>query len=355
MSRAARWIALTLGLGLLAAPPARAEGPAWQFQVTEVVRPGQKATITLQSQNEVYDVRLTIAPQVAGAGKGTTFALKRLAPGQTKKVSWAVPAGVSLWTGTLIGSAEGATTTANLNMKIASVGPLDVKLSKKDVDLEHGRVIVTPTHAVESVDVQAWDADGRQLVDARIEPQALDGGRYAIAFDVPEGANVRRVELKLTDPYGAWAGLRVVRWYDEVEHDRVEFESAKWDIRPDEAPKLDRAISALKVAVEKFRAELGDDAATVDAGVYVAGYTDRVGSVADNLVLSRNRARAIAGYFAAHGVTVPIWFQGFGEAVQAAVTEDEVDEPANRRALYVLTNSAPSGPAFPSGDWKRLK
>ncbi|MCB9536903.1 MAG: OmpA family protein [Myxococcales bacterium] len=341
-------------LVLLAASAARADGPKWQFQVTEVVKPGQKATLTLQPQNTVHEVTLTLTP--GGAGKAVTFRAKKLPAGQAKTFSWAVPGGVSTWTGELTGSADGATTTAKLELKIAAVAPLDVQLAKKDIDLVGGRLVVVPSNPLAKAELKAWDATGAQIADDEVEPQALEGGkRFAVTFDVPDEANVRRVELKLHDAYGTWASLRVVRWYDEVEHDRVEFESGKWDIRPDEAPKLDRAIAALQKAIAKFRAELGDDAAAVDGGVYVAGYTDTVGSDADNLVLSRNRARAIAGYFAKHGVTLPIYYQGFGEAVQAVATADDVDEPHNRRALYVLTNAPPEGEAFPKASWTRLK
>lgn len=346
--------AMILAAVLLVSGAAHAEGPKWQFQVTEVVKPGQRATITLQPQNTVHEATLTLTPD--GAGKAVTFRAKKLPAGQAKAFSWAVPGGVSTWTGELTGSADGATTTAKLNLKIAAVAPLDVQLAKKDVDLVAGRLVVVPSNPLAKAELKVWDATGAVIADEEVEPQALDGGkRFAVTFDVPDEANVRRVELKLHDAYGTWASLRVVRWYDEVEHDRVEFESGKWDIRPDESPKLDRAITALQQAIAKFRAELGDDAAAIDGGVYVAGYTDTVGSVADNLTLSRNRARTIARYFAQHGVTLPIYYQGFGEAVQAVATADEVDEPHNRRALYVLTNAPPEGGAFPKASWTRLK
>ena len=87
---------------------------------------------------------------------------------------------------------------------------------------------------------------------------------------------------------------------------------------------------------------------------YIAGYTDTVGNAAYNRDLSKRRARSIAAWFRAQGLKIPVYYEGFGESVLAKKTPDETDEPANRRALYILTSQAPSGAPFPSAKWKRL-
>jgi outer membrane protein OmpA-like peptidoglycan-associated protein len=339
--------------GLLLASPALAEGPRWSFQASQRVQPGVKAEIALQSANTAHGVKLVLVP-VSGGGAQQTFSVKRLKAGARKVFRFNVPPGASVWRGELTGAAEGTTSTAILDLKVVSARALDVQVSKADVDLAAGRVVVRPTNPLDKVEVQAWDAEGGQFIDdqGRVSVQ---GAVTHVNFDVPADTNVRRVELKLFDAYGFWAALRIVRWYDEVAHDRVEFDSAKWDIRPEQAPKLDAAIVALGQAIAKFRAELGDAAATVDGAVYVAGYTDTVGGVADNAALSEKRAASIARYFKAKGLSVPVWYAGFGEAVQALSTADEVDAPANRRALFILANSAPTGEAFPNARWRQLK
>ena len=75
----------------------------------------------------------------------------------------------------------------------------------------------------------------------------------------------------------------------------------------------------------------------------------------DLLLLDAQRAEAIARYFKAHGVTVPIYYQGFGEDALAVPTADAVDEARNRRAVYVLANVPPRGAQFPRAQWKRLQ
>ena len=336
-----------LATGLLGG--AHAEGPEWQYQATPTVKPGQPASLSLGAAKGAFGVRLTLR---SDAGVEKVFNFKQLKPGKLVTIKFPVPEGVSQWTGTLEGSAEGATTTSQIELKVVSAGPLDVKFDKKDVDLEAGRIRVRPNHEVSRVEIQVYAGEDTPAIDGEADVH-MEGGYAVIGFEPPE-STVDRVELKLHDPYGYWAALRIASWLVEIAHDDVVFESGKAEIRTAEATKVDVAIAALAAELAKYRARLGNAAADVDVRVYVAGYTDTVGSPGDNLRLSGERAEAIARYFRAHGVTHPIYHQGFGEAALAVSSGDEVDEPRNRRATYVLSNVAPRGPAFPGAHWKRL-
>ncbi len=329
-----------------------AAGPQWSFRVIDTVKPGQPAQLILQPRNTVHGVVVTLTPD---RGKARTFKIKRIRAGEARTLKWKVPLGASMWKGTLVASADGATTTAPIELKVVSAKPLDVRLSKRDIDLTTARVVVRPTNPLAKAEVRAFDGEGAQVLDTVGDLEPLGKGATAVLFDVPEDTALRRVELKLHDEYGYWAALRIVSWYAEIEHEEVIFETAKWDVRPEEAPKVLHAGEALNREIARFRRELGDDAATLDVQVYVAGYTDTVGSSADNQGLSDKRAKAIAMFFREHGVKVPIHYQGFGEAALAVETPDDTDEARNRRALYVLTNVPPRGGAFPRARWKRLR
>ena len=342
-----KWLAPLLLGGV-----AWAGGPQWQYRVVDTVPPGKPAQIVLQPKNTVHGIELQLT---SDRGQTLRFEVKRIAAGKAHPIRFKVPAGETKWTGTLVGSADGATTTAPIELKTVSAKPLDVRLSKKDIDLSAARVVVRPTNPLAKVEVRAYGEDGEQVLDTVGDVVELEKGLVAIDFEVPTGAVLRRVEMKLHDPYGHCAALRIVSWYAEVDHEEVEFESAKWDIRPSEVPKVDRAIARLLGEIARFRRELGNDAATLDVQVYVAGYTDTVGKSGDNKALSHKRARAIATYFASHGVKVPIHYDGFGEDALAVDTPDDTDEAKNRRALYVLSNVAPRGGAFPNARWRRLK
>ncbi len=328
-----------------------AAGPRWQYRVIDTVKPGQPAQLILQPQNTVHGVVVTLT---SDRGKTRTFKVKRIKAGKSHAIKWKIPLGKTKWTGTLTGSAEGATTTAPIELTAVAAKPLDVRLSKRDIDLTAARVVVRATNPLQKAEVRAYDTEGDQVLDTTADLEDAGKGATAVRFDVPADTTLRRVEIKMHDAYGYWAALRIVSWYAEIDHEEVEFETAKWDIRPTESPKVDKAIRALTSEIARFRRELGNDAATLEVQVYVAGYTDTVGKAGDNQVLSHKRAKAIAEYFREHGLTVPVHYQGFGEGVQAVETPDDTDQAQNRRAVYVLSNVPPSGGNFPRARWKRL-
>lgn len=75
----------------------------------------------------------------------------------------------------------------------------------------------------------------------------------------------------------------------------------------------------------------------------IEGYTDTLGSVADNMRLSQRRADVVARALARLGLP---WnrmtITGYGESRLARATADEVSEPLNRRATFrISTRSTP--------------
>ena len=156
------------------------------------------------------------------------------------------------------------------------------------------------------------------------------------------------------DQVGYWMSVRLVDFHVEIPHDEIEFPTAAFDVPIDQAEKLDRVVMQVQDELNKFRKELGDPRAAIDAELYVAGFTDTVGKAGDNDALSLKRAEAIARYFWSNGVGIPIYYAGFGEHGLAVATPDETDEPKNRRARYILTNTRPRLD-MGGRQWKRLK
>jgi outer membrane protein OmpA-like peptidoglycan-associated protein len=156
-----------------------------------------------------------------------------------------------------------------------------------------------------------------------------------------------RIELKVTDVNDFWITWEILRFYLEIPHEEVVFESGKWDIEDSQKSKLDSALSLLIDSVKKY-------GKNVECQVYIAGHTDTVGSFSDNRLLSQKRARSIGMYFIKNGLKkVPIFIRGFGEESLAVKTDDNVPEEKNRRALYIVSTLPPnlSGP----GNWQRIQ
>lgn len=226
---------------------------------------------------------------------------------------------------------------------------LEIKVTKEDVDLANRTLYFTLNKPAESVEVRIFSPEGELLAEkAELLDGAAAGTRLSVNWpELTDNADNFRLELKVTDVDQFWVGWEVIRFYLEIPHEEVVFETGKWDIRPSEAPKLDAAMKLLVDAVAKYGKNM-------ECQVYVAGHTDTVGSLADNRGLSNKRARSIADYFVAHGLKrIPIWVRGFGEEALAVQTQDSVAEERNRRALYIISTFPPETPG--PGSWQRIQ
>ena len=336
-----------------------AEGPIWEHQFDPNVPPGQKAKLTLRPQNQVHEMSLSLTEEKSG--KTVNFKAKVLKAGESKTYSWDVPKGISNWRGELTGSADGATSTAPIEFRILSLGPLEIRIDKADIDLDRGQLLLTSDRPLQQVEAIAFDQNGQKALDGPVSFSEREDGKILVELNPPKDAQLRMIKLKFTDELGYWFAENIASWQVEVAHEEVVFESGKADIHPAERPKLDRSVQSIQQTLANINKELRryEEALGVRSGVewrlYVAGYTDTVGQDQDNLALSLKRAEAISRYFKQHGVPVPISYQGFGEKGLAVETPDNTDEIRNRRALYVLGSSMPSGKSFPAQNWKNLK
>jgi hypothetical protein len=255
------------------------------------------------------------------------------------------------------------TTTAALLLAIAvSSAPsgataapkgIQVQVNKDDIDLANRVVHFRLNKDADSASLQVFGEKG-ELLGEQVELYngAKAGTDLAISWpELPPGTENFRIDLKFTDVSEYWVGLTICRFSGMVPHEEVVFESGKWEIRPGEAPKLDAAIPKIIEMLERSKACSENDRA-----LYIAGYTDTVGSVADNRELSRKRAHSIAQYLLANGLgdqKIQVYVRGFGEEALAVQTGDSVDEERNRRADYIVSNYQPeiAGP----GAWVRIK
>lgn len=223
--------------------------------------------------------------------------------------------------------------------------PLSVDLSKASANVDDRTLTVQVTAPVVDAEVKAYGAR-KALLDERRFPIGAGPGEIEVPW-VGSPGDVVLLDVKLNGD-SAWAGFTYSPWFLDIPHDDVLFESNSDVIRPEEEPKLQATLVQLKDVLDKY----GD---VVPVKLFIAGCTDTVGDRGSNRALSSRRARAIAKWLRNHGYNKPIFYHGFGEELLAVGTGDGVDEPANRRALYMVgANPPPAGSGVPAVRWTPL-
>lgn len=241
------------------------------------------------------------------------------------------------------------TSSFQMRFELTRLDELVLDFDKKDVDLDKRVMSFSINRPATQVELTITGEDNKVLQrvvkDIRsVKPKE----KITVAYPDP-GATILFMDLKIFDQTGGFKGVHLTPVSTSIPHDDVEFDSGKWDIKPSEEHKLKETKTKLDEAIAKFQKA----GVNLEFKLYIAGYTDTVGSKSSNQTLSNNRARAIAKWFIDHGVKLDTYYQGFGEDVLAKRTPDETDEPRNRRAVYVLATQTPGKSGlFPRTSWQ---
>jgi outer membrane protein OmpA-like peptidoglycan-associated protein len=224
---------------------------------------------------------------------------------------------------------------------------LKVEIDRAKVDLAGHTLEVKLSRAAAKVRLKVIGESGAVLAEVEKPFEGAAAGTTLVMSWTPSGPEaVAKIEVWGYDTEGYYAGVAIIPWSVNVPHEELNFESGSDVVRPGEVPKLEASLAKINEVVKK-QAALGK------ITLFVVGHTDTVGSAQSNLELSRRRARSIGGWFKAHGLAIAIAYEGLGESSPLVKTADEVDEPKNRRADYILALEPPRGK---NGDiaWKGL-
>lgn len=326
---------------LLLVPGSALAGDAVSMSgVTSVAFGNQDPSLTFTSA-----VEGTLSVELSCAGK--PFPVKRaVRPGDAVTVALkGLPMGSHRCTGTLrVDERSGAWAEMPLDVGVALLPTLDWRVSADDYSAEEHRLVVHPSRPLREAEVELIGLGGAIL--ARETATLIDPSNPTFSWVVDD--EVLKLVVTATDEAGTRGQLTLSPWSYAIPHEDVVFPSGSHDIPKAETGKLERCWSDVRATLDKY-------GSVVDIELFVAGYTDTVGTADSNQGLSERRARSIAGWFRARGFSGPIWYQGFGEDVLAVPTPDETDQLANRRALYVLAAQVPQAPELPRDDWKRLQ
>jgi outer membrane protein OmpA-like peptidoglycan-associated protein len=104
----------------------------------------------------------------------------------------------------------------------------------------------------------------------------------------------------------------------------IQFTSKSFQLEPVSMIELDKLV------------ELMNENPTMK--IRINGYTDNIGSDADNLTLSENRAKAVVDYLVSKGIdNKRLTSKGFGETQPIADNSTEEGRALNRRTEFIVT------------------
>jgi outer membrane protein OmpA-like peptidoglycan-associated protein len=106
----------------------------------------------------------------------------------------------------------------------------------------------------------------------------------------------------------------------------VFFDTKKTELKPESVSELDDVVRLMNE--------------NPNMKIQINGYTDNVGTPADNLKLSTGRAVSVVNYLVAKGINkTRLSFKGFGEAKPISTNETEEGRAMNRRTeMSVVSN-----------------
>jgi outer membrane protein OmpA-like peptidoglycan-associated protein len=341
-------VAITFAFGALSSgvlsSGAEAQDAPLPLEVTvrEMVNlPRESPEITVRATGDVQSARLVVREQNRAVLQKS---LGRMRNGAHRVFRWRAEPGRHDYAIDLSGRGPEGPATATVEATVSVMRPLEIQISREDVDLTTRRVPFVINNPAGRARLTIFDQGGVVLHQAETD---LGGRAAGTTLEVrwPELQRpIARMSLRVHDASDSWTEHELVPFFVDIPHEEVEFETARWEIRESERPKLDEAYELILEAIREHGSDL-------QARLYVLGHTDTVGSHGDNQLLSERRAAAIARYLLQRGgITIPIMSRGFGESNLRVQTADNVDEARNRRAQYILAAEPPS-----PGAWNHVR
>lgn len=256
-------------------------------------------------------------------------------PGQKRTIVLEQPEGHFSYQGTLtVNFPSGDTGEMPLKFDTELLGPLELTLHNEDVDLAARKVRFTVSRPAAKASVRVLMDTGKLAFDGEVPfGGAAASSPLEVSWPAAEG-RVMQIAIRVWDTSDFYTGVEISPWRVDIPHEEVNFDSGKWDVRADQRAKLDKSHQDIAEVARKY-------GALAPVKLFIAGHTDTVGDEASNRKLSLNRAKSIGAYFRKKGLRIPIFFEGLGEEALAVGTQDEQDEPKNRRAEYILAIEDP--------------
>jgi outer membrane protein OmpA-like peptidoglycan-associated protein len=339
MTRTSVFLALC---ALLVSTPAHAQLPiGWGWSINT-----EELTFTIEAFDVIEDVELEIRRH--SDREDFEFSRAGMNGGQTWNVEMPIPSRTTDFSLTIRASFAGVDGEISDTFEIGVVEPMDFEVDVDSFDADNRRFTMTMTQPAGHAEIVVRGDRGELLTERTVrfngEPPGAD---LEVTWSQGPG-NILTVDVRAVSEGGAWSSRQYIPWKVEFDAAHVNFASGSADVPADDAPMLRTRLAEIVETADRV-------ADFVEVQLYIGGYTDTVGSTADNQRLAEERARSIATFFKDEGVEFPIFFQGFGEDGQAVATADNIDEPQNRRSVFILsTLEPPTAGHVPRSNWRAL-
>jgi outer membrane protein OmpA-like peptidoglycan-associated protein len=310
------------------------------------VSAGQKPRLRIRTTEAVGKVRIEL---VRDDGQVVQTGFGPVGQGATQEVLLLSDVGVHRYTGTVRVDQGGVGHDESLAFEAVVADALRLQIDRASVDVTARRFALTVSRDPRVAEIVVRGLDGSTLSEDSHDLQGKKAGApIELSWPAVKG-DVARIDIKVTDMYGYFAGMSMFPWFVHIPHEEVNFGTDSDAVAVTERPKLEASLKQISTALQRYK-ELGA------IKLFIAGHTDTQGNPTYNRELSMRRARAIAGYFRKRGLRIPIFFEGFGEGSLKVATPDETDEVRNRRVDYILSVEAPAlrSTGFAAA-WKGLK
>lgn len=312
----------------------------FEFQATP-----EEMTLTISADDFVEDIRVEIT---SDRGTSETMTRESLSEGDVWTLDFPAPTVTTTYTVVTTGLFAGMDGSMEFSFPVEVAAPLEFDVDTSTYDRDANSFVMRMNQPAGHVDILVRGDQGEILAQRTI---TFDGQPANTPLNVQwsQGpGNVMTIEVTAHSTTGVWASRRYIPWYAEFEPIYISFATGSSEVPESDFAMLRERLAELVETANRVSEH-------IDVQLYVAGYTDTVGSPADNQRLSEERARSIGRWVQAQGWSLPVSYQGFGEDVLAVDTADNVDEARNRRALFILgTSDSPSTTDTPRASWRRL-
>ena len=129
------------------------------------------------------------------------------------------------------------------------------------------------------------------------------------------------METSKTKPFLKDIPLQRIRVGETVVLKNIFFDTDKFDLKDESRSELDKLIALLK--------------ANPSIRIEISGHTDIMGKADHNLILSKNRAKAVYDFLASNGIPATrLTYEGYGQTRPVDTNDTEQGRANNRRTEF---------------------